>query len=84
MGKWSKSSECASAGWVIFPVLLSVTRMHVYERAQTHIHTHRDASRNYLHAHTVTLACIIKIKDRKLTTICKEAYMTITPENLHK
>lgn len=50
----------------------------------THIHTQRDASRNYLLAHTVLLACIIKIKDRKLTTICKEAYITITPGNLHK
>lgn len=58
--------------------------MHVYEHAQIHTHTHRDASRNYLRAHTVMLACIIKIKDRKLTTICKEAYITTTPENLHK
>lgn len=73
-------SECVSAGWVIFPVCLSYTRVRVY----AHTDVHRDAPRNYLHAHTEKHTHVIKIKGRKLTTICKEAYITITPGNLHK
>lgn len=58
------------------------TRMHVYARRETHIRTHRDASRNYLHTHREKHARIIKIKGTKLTTICKGGTHNNNPREL--